>query len=438
MPQLTGVSNTMLWALHNRAVEALRPDSILNDPEAKRIYRSIDYDFSRHFGSPAGSLAARAAEIDRALRMWIARHPDGLIVSLGEGLETQSRRVDNGRIRWLSVDLPDAIRLRERFLPQTDRFRHIACNVLDFAWMEKVDDAAGIFIVAQGLLMYLPPASLPALLGRIAERFSTAEMVFDAVPRWFSCLTLFGLNQTPHYRLPPMPWGIDHDEVEPTLRQWMPNLESVRFLDYQIPRGLPSVMTHLVRQMPIVRHEVPTLVHVVLAPDQFASNIIPFRKKPMTPFDGVLEVASRNAASGNDLAVAAGQVIAKRMALGVAAAFNPMQADHAEFGRMVPEKMEAFSAAGRIMVHQAGQASAQLTRFTTDAFRTAARATFAMAGSPNPIALAETQRTFAVAWFEQAASNFMAMGMLALGAQEAVLVPIQETLAANTERLIGR
>jgi O-methyltransferase involved in polyketide biosynthesis len=32
-------------------------------------------------------------------------------VSLGEGLETQGRRVDNGRLRWLSVDLPDAIRL---------------------------------------------------------------------------------------------------------------------------------------------------------------------------------------------------------------------------------------------------------------------------------------------------------------------------------------
>jgi hypothetical protein len=80
------------------------------------IQSAINYDFAGHFGVPLGSLAARAVEIDRALRSWLDRHPEGIIVSLGEGLGTQSRRVDNGRMRWLTVDLPDAIRLREHFL----------------------------------------------------------------------------------------------------------------------------------------------------------------------------------------------------------------------------------------------------------------------------------------------------------------------------------
>ena len=52
-------------------------------------------------------------------------------------------------------------------------------------------------------------------------------MVFDVVPRWFSRLTMIGLNQTPHYQLPPMPWGIDRGQVEPTLRSWHPDLASV-------------------------------------------------------------------------------------------------------------------------------------------------------------------------------------------------------------------
>jgi hypothetical protein len=34
-------------------------------------------------------------------------HPDGCVVSLGEGLATQSRRGDNGRMQWLPIDLPD-------------------------------------------------------------------------------------------------------------------------------------------------------------------------------------------------------------------------------------------------------------------------------------------------------------------------------------------
>ena len=101
---------------------AQRPDSALIDPESVRIQSVIKYDFAAHFGVPLGSLAARAIEIDRALLSWLARHPEGIIVSLGEGLETQSRRVDNGRMRWLTVDLPDATRLRERFLVQTPVF----------------------------------------------------------------------------------------------------------------------------------------------------------------------------------------------------------------------------------------------------------------------------------------------------------------------------
>ena len=169
-PGLSGVSNTMLWALHNRAIEAARRDSVLDDPGSVHIHQSIDYDFDRHFGIPSGSLAARAAGIDQALRQWIDRHPDGTVISLGEGLETQSQRVDNGRVRWLSVDLPEAISLRERFLTPTDRFRHIAISALDPAWMDAVDPMADVFIVAQGLLMYLQPAMVQALFANIGWR----------------------------------------------------------------------------------------------------------------------------------------------------------------------------------------------------------------------------------------------------------------------------
>jgi O-methyltransferase involved in polyketide biosynthesis len=86
-PDLCGVPNTMLWALHNRAMEARR-DSVLDDPASERIYQSLDYDFDRNFGIPSGLLAARGAAIDDVLRRWIARHPNGIVVSLGEGLET--------------------------------------------------------------------------------------------------------------------------------------------------------------------------------------------------------------------------------------------------------------------------------------------------------------------------------------------------------------
>ncbi len=149
----------------------------------------------------------------------------------------------------------------------------------------------------------------------------------------------------------------------------------------------------------------------------------------------VIAAASRNAGRGGDLVMAAGQVVAKRVALGVAAAVDPMRADHAEFGRMVPEKVEAISAAGMIMLAQSTDASFEITRRASDEVMQAAAATLEMAACTNPAALVEAQSKFAIAWFDRAAANVIAMGMLALRAHDAAMEPIRDTVAANTERL---
>ena len=429
-PDLGGVSETMLWSLHNRACEAKRADCILSDPDSITIHAAMDYDFDGRFGEPAGSLAMRAAAIDRALRRWLETHPDGLIVSLGEGLETQARRVDNGRMRWLSVDLPDAIRLRERFLPQTDRFRHLAISALDDAWMDAVDSSSGVFIVAQGLLMYLDRPSVRRLLSGIAERFPGADLIFDVVPPWFSRLTVMGLQQTPQYRLPAMPWGIGRESIAATLRRWHWRFADCVFLDYGAPRGWALLLTHAMSEIPSARHELPSLVHVTTTATD--------RTVTMSQDDslgGVIAAATLNASRTGDLARSASHVVAKRVALGVAGALNPVAADHAEFARMVPEKMEAFSAMGTILRRQSDHVGRELTRLASDEMQATARASLAFAGCATPAALAAVQHGFMVAWFERAAANFVAMGMLTLNAQEAAMAPIHAQVAANVGRL---
>ena len=102
---------------------------------------------------------------------------------------------------------------------------------------------------------------------------------------------------------------------------------------------------------------------------------------------------------------------------------------------MALQEMRAFSSASMIMAQQAAHAQEQISRFASEAIKIATRATFTIAGSGSPLAMAETQRRFAVAWFGKAASNFMAMGVLALDAQKAAMTPFQQTVASNTERL---
>ncbi|MEC4591666.1 MULTISPECIES: class I SAM-dependent methyltransferase [Nitrospirillum] len=264
-PGLTGVPETMLWTLHNRAAEAMRPNARFHDPEAVRIYQALAYDYERHFGRADGSHAMRAAAIDAILRRWLERHPDGTIVSLGEGLETQRHRVDNGRLNWLTVDLPEGIALRDHFLPPAPRVRHLAADARDPAWMDAVTGDGPVHIVAQGLFMYLPEADVRRLVAALARRFPGGQLVFDTVPVWLSRLTLRGLHRTPHYRIPPMPWGIDADAVVPTLRGWSPQVAVVETLDYRMPRGLPRLMDTLFRLTPALRHKLPGLVRVEFA-----------------------------------------------------------------------------------------------------------------------------------------------------------------------------
>ena len=417
VPNLVDVSETLLWALHNRAGEAGRVDGVLTDPNSLCIHAGIDYDFFGHFGAPRGSLAVRAAAIDLALMGWLERHPDGVVVSLGEGLETQVHRVDNGRMRWISVDLPDAIRLREHFMPPTERFHHFSGSVFDSAWMDAVDSSSGVFIIAQGLLMYLEPEKVRDLFRNIADRFPSSEMVFDTIPPWFSQMTLMGIHQTPRYRLPPMPWGICRDELEPTLKSWSPNVAEVGFLPYCVPRGLLLLLTQFAYYLPFARHAVPSLVHITMGAAQISSgrndqrNLIsePRKQKMNETTDDthgaetlsdMLAGASRSVSNTRALAVDSSQIVTKRVALWMMAAMDPREANHAEFARMIPEKIEAFSAAGMIVIKQVNEANQRMKRMVADEAVATAHASIAMASCSSLTALIAAQGRFVQSWYQ--------------------------------------
>ena len=240
---LQGVPETLLWPLYNRAAFASRPGALLEDPKSVEIRNAIDYPFQRHFGAPSEAHALRALRFDDEVRRFMSEHPDGTVVALGEGLETGFWRVDNGRVRWLAVDLPESIALRSRWLPDTDRHRSVARSALDFRWMDEVDPSRGVFIMAEGLLMYFEPRDVERLIAACAGRFAGAGMMFDVIPRWLSRKTLRGWYLTRHYHTPPMPWGIDVDELA-GLRSIHPNIVSVREVD--IGRGQGFVFGSLI------------------------------------------------------------------------------------------------------------------------------------------------------------------------------------------------
>jgi O-methyltransferase involved in polyketide biosynthesis len=238
--QLDAVPETLLWTLYHRAVEARRPDRVLDDPLAVELVERIDYPFAERFGdgrSLAQWQARRARAFDDRVAQFLAASPGGTVVALGEGLETQSWRVDDGQVRWVTVDLPEVIELRSSLLPRDGRRRLVAGNVADEAWFGEIGSDGPILFTAQGVLMYLEPADVHALVARVAGRFGGSGLIFDAIPPWLSERSRAGRLGSPSgYHPPPWRWALDRRERD--LLAALPQVASLRRVAMRRGRGV--------------------------------------------------------------------------------------------------------------------------------------------------------------------------------------------------------
>ena len=175
---LSGVSETLLWTLYYRAQEAARPDAVLQDPLAVELVSRIDYPFAERLGAGQGRAqwqGLRSRVFDERIRRFTATHAGGTVVALGEGLDTQFWRVDDGQVRWLGVDLPATAEARRRALPSSPRRRQLDVSALDEAWMDEVDTSRGVLLTAQGLLMYLQRSEVHGLVADVRADASRAR-----------------------------------------------------------------------------------------------------------------------------------------------------------------------------------------------------------------------------------------------------------------------
>jgi O-methyltransferase involved in polyketide biosynthesis len=237
---LTGVSETALLTLRVRANEARRPDSIIEDPIAIKLADSIDYDFAKFGFSRRQDMAMRALAYDRITRRYLVEHPRATVVALAEGLQTSFYRLDaagvGDQFQWLTVDLPPMIELRRKLLPDSERVRMCAQSALDFSWADEVQTEHGVFITAEGLLMYLQPDDALRLIAECAVRFPGGQMMFDLPPALFASLAGRGMRTSLRYRVPPMPFSLSVSEAA-NLVNTVPGIRAVHDLPYPAGRG---------------------------------------------------------------------------------------------------------------------------------------------------------------------------------------------------------
>jgi O-methyltransferase involved in polyketide biosynthesis len=181
--ELGVVQETLYITLAARAKENRKKKPLLSDPKAAEMVAAIGQPaakYERDMGAWLNVL--RTMIFDSWVRGFLAEHPGGTVVEIGTGLNTRFERVDNGRVHWIDMDLPDTIELRRRFFTDGDRRRMLAASVLDEDWMTAVRQRPGpYFFMAEGVLPYL--AQAPQVLTRIAAAFPGELIAFDTYPR---------------------------------------------------------------------------------------------------------------------------------------------------------------------------------------------------------------------------------------------------------------
>ena len=181
--KLGNVQETMLIPLAIKANGTQRKDARICDQKAVEIVKALGVDITKYdkFMSHEG-VVSRTILFDQEIKTWIRKYPDAVCVNLGCGLDGRFLRVDNGKILWYDIYLPDVMEVRRHFFSESERVKMIAGSVLEKEWTGKVEKGRKTFFLAEGLFMYFSGDEIQKLLKMIRESFPDCVIMGELMP----------------------------------------------------------------------------------------------------------------------------------------------------------------------------------------------------------------------------------------------------------------
>ncbi len=182
------ISKTALLPLYLKAIDYQAKNPILNDKFSYDLYKRIEFDWNivkktvRSFDPIL--MGIRARKFDQMCKQFVEQYPDGIIVSLGSGIDYRFGRIDNNRCYFVDLDLPEILEFRKFITPTSKRNVLIGKSILDYSWINEILELrmeyhTPVFFIAEGLMVYLEISEIQELLKNIAQAFPRAEVFFD-------------------------------------------------------------------------------------------------------------------------------------------------------------------------------------------------------------------------------------------------------------------
>lgn len=269
--KLDGVAETLMIPLWARAAETLEKNPIIRDEKAVELVSKIDYDFDQFEGSwmSQTGVAVRTEILDREAGKFIKQHPDAVIVNIGCGLDTRSFRLDNGRIRWYDLDLPEAVEIRKTFFRETERYKMIGKSVFDYSWIEDIKreevhgiqhERAHVLFLAEGVMMFFTEKEIMDLMSHLTAGFPGSHMLFEMMPPFV--VKNSGRHETVRKTGARFQWGIksgkDMEKIHPKIKF----MEEWNYFNYHRRRWKGLALASLI---PAFRNNFNNrIVHIIL------------------------------------------------------------------------------------------------------------------------------------------------------------------------------
>ena len=180
---LSGVPETMLQTVYARAKETEQRGAIC-DKKAVEIVKKLDYDFSLADKDTAMSsgVIARTIVLDRRVKQYLEEHPGAVVVNIACGLDTRCYRMKGKYLRWYNVDLPETMKIRRQFLPETGPIYQIAKSAMDDSYVDGIDyHGENVLVVIEGLTMYLCENDIRKMFSIIEKSFQKITVMVETM-----------------------------------------------------------------------------------------------------------------------------------------------------------------------------------------------------------------------------------------------------------------